>query len=69
MAHPRFVEAVDAVLVEELPERIWRESRSSAMVTSYGDVAEELFSELGEAVLEHAPDHLAKLVPLLAART
>ena len=34
-------------------------------MASYGNVAEELFAELGEAVLEHAPDRIARLVPLL----
>jgi tetratricopeptide (TPR) repeat protein len=28
-------------------------------------VSEELFSELGDSILEHAPDRLAKLVPVL----
>jgi photosystem II stability/assembly factor-like uncharacterized protein/tetratricopeptide (TPR) repeat protein len=52
--HPRFVDAVDAVLVAD--------------IESDGDVAEELLCELGEAVVEQAPDKLLKLVPLLPAR-
>jgi len=38
-----------------------------ASVASYGDVAEELFAELAEAVLIHAPHRMAKLVPVLPA--
>ncbi len=65
--HRRFREAVDAVLSERLPDRVVAES-DSANVASYGDVAEELFGELGEAMLEHAPDKLDRLVPLLPAK-
>jgi tetratricopeptide (TPR) repeat protein len=59
-----FVAAVDVVLAAELPQRIMSEG-GSPMVASYGDIAQELFSELGEAIIERAPDRLHKLVALL----
>jgi len=62
--HERFSDVLDVVLDAQLPERIIGESGSDFM-SSYGDVAEELFAELGDAVLEHAPAKLAKLVPQL----
>jgi tetratricopeptide (TPR) repeat protein len=65
--HKRFGDAVDTVLREPLPERVLAEG-SSANLASYGNVADELFGELGKIVLERAPDKLAKLVPLLPAR-
>ncbi len=49
MSDERFAEAVDVALGEPMT----------------GDVAQELFSELGTAILEHAPDRMTKLVPLL----
>ena len=67
--HPRFDEIVDAVLSDVLPAKIVGERafsvRSVAAVASYGDVSEELFAELAEAVLLHAPNRMAKLVPVL----
>ncbi|CAN5690366.1 hypothetical protein BH11MYX1_BH11MYX1_51430 [soil metagenome] len=68
--HPRFEEVVDAVLSDVLPATIIGEREFSvggAAVGSYGDVAEELFEELAEAILAHAPDRMAKLVPVLPA--
>jgi hypothetical protein len=49
--HARFGEIVDLALAE--PE------------ASFGDVAHELFGELADAIVEHVPDRLAVLVPLL----
>ena len=68
--HPRFDEVVDAVLSDVLPATIVGErafSVGGATVVSYGDVAEELFAELAEAILAHAPDRMGKLVPVLPA--
>jgi tetratricopeptide (TPR) repeat protein len=68
--HPRFADAVDAVLSDVLPDTIIGDrafSVGTASVTSYGDVAEELFTELAESILEHAPDRLGRLVPVLPA--
>ncbi|MEO8550466.1 MAG: suppressor of fused domain protein, partial [Kofleriaceae bacterium] len=69
--HPRFDEVVDAVLADVLPAKIVGERAftisSSAAVASYGDVAEELFAELAEAILIHAPNRMAKLIPVLPA--
>ena len=62
--HGRFGEVVDLALSEALPERILSSSSSGAMM-SFGDVAHELFGELGDAILEHVPPKLGKLVPLL----
>jgi tetratricopeptide (TPR) repeat protein len=67
--HERFADAVDVALGDALPDRILADQTtavgSGAALASYGDVAHELFGELGEAILEHAPDRMAKLVPLL----
>jgi photosystem II stability/assembly factor-like uncharacterized protein/tetratricopeptide (TPR) repeat protein len=63
-ADERFADAVDVALGEGLPDKIFAEG-GSANVASFGDVAQELFSELGAAILEHAPDRMTKLVPLL----
>ncbi len=68
--HVRFDEVVDAVLSDVLPATIVGErafSVGGAQVASYGDVADELFAELAEAILVHAPDRMAKLVPILPA--
>jgi len=69
--HERFVEVVDAVLSGMSPSRVVVAQTiargPSAMITSYGDVATELFSDLGEAILQHAPDRLARLAPVLPA--
>jgi tetratricopeptide (TPR) repeat protein len=67
MRHDRFADALDAVLGERLPERILAEG-GGANLASYGDVAEELFSELGQLVIDQAPDKLSVLVPLLPAK-
>jgi photosystem II stability/assembly factor-like uncharacterized protein len=67
--HARFGEAVELVLGEALPARILGGGTSSAggagAIASFGDVAHELFGELGEALLAHAPQHLDKLIPRL----
>ena len=67
--HARFGEVVELVLGEALPVRILGGGTSSAggagAIASFGDVAHELFGELGEAILAHAPQHLDKLVPRL----
>ncbi|MFT3696301.1 MAG: suppressor of fused domain protein [Kofleriaceae bacterium] len=68
--HPRFDEVVDAVLSDVLPDRIVGErafSVGNAEIHSYGDVAEELFAELAEAILIHVPNRMAKLIPVLPA--
>src|SRR5664279_1681695 len=72
--HPRFDEVVDAVLCDVLPATIvgQRAFTVGAIASpdsgaSYGDVAEEVFAELAEAVLLHAPHRMAKLVPVLPA--
>ena len=62
--HARFADAVDVALGEALPERIVAE-RSSASMASFGDVADELFAELGEAILAYAPDRMPRLISLL----
>ncbi len=66
--HPRFDEVVDAVLSDVLPETIVGErafSVGNAEIVSYGDVAEELYAELAEAILLHVPNRMMKLVPVL----
>jgi tetratricopeptide (TPR) repeat protein len=66
--HPRFAEAVDIALGEALPEQIFASDATpvgGAMMMSFGDVALELFGELGEAILAHAPSKMSRLVPLL----
>lgn len=71
--HPRFAEAVELVLAEVLPDRIVGSllGRASspvgggAAIASFGDIAHEMFEELGEAILARAPQHVAKLVPRL----
>ncbi len=70
--HPRFDEVVDVVLADVLPativgERAFSVGSGGAALSSYGDVAEELFAELAEAILEHVPDRMARLVPVLPA--
>jgi tetratricopeptide (TPR) repeat protein len=49
--HTRFVEVCDHVL--------------RAHRVGCNDVSSELYADLGEAILEHAPDRLARLAPLL----
>ncbi len=49
--HARFVDAVDTVL--------------STTMVSFGDISPELFGELGELILEHAPDRMRAFVPML----
>ena len=66
--HARFSEAVDVVLAGSLPASMFASTTHAvggAHVLGYGDVAHELFDELGEAILVHAPPKLARLVPLL----
>jgi suppressor of fused len=66
--HPRFGDAVDVALGEPLPEHIFAAGSTAvggAVMMSFGDVAHELFGELGEAILAHAPAKMARLVPLL----
>ncbi|HEX5062473.1 MAG TPA: suppressor of fused domain protein [Kofleriaceae bacterium] len=65
--HPRFGDAVDALLGAKLPHRILA-GGGSTNVATYGDVAEELFSELGKLVLASAPDRLVRLAPMLPGR-
>src|SRR5262249_11159879 len=36
-----------------------------AAIASYGDIADELLTDLGTAILEHAPDRMAPFVPML----
>ena len=66
--HERFADAVDAVLATPLPEKVLSSSSSSAggaTLLGFGDIAQELFGELGEAILEHVPDRMRGFVPLL----
>ncbi|HSK04858.1 MAG TPA: suppressor of fused domain protein, partial [Kofleriaceae bacterium] len=66
--HPQFGDAVDVALGEPLPEHIFAAGSTAvggAVMMSFGDVAHELFGELGEAILAHAPAKMARLVPLL----
>jgi tetratricopeptide (TPR) repeat protein len=69
MAHARFSDAVDVALGEPLPDKIIADRTTSlgggAAIASFGDVAHELFSDLADAVLAHAPAKLTKLAPLL----
>lgn len=69
MGHPRFGEAVELVLTEALPGRCLggRTPRAGggAAIASLGGVAHELFGELGETILAHAPSYFTKLVPHL----
>lgn len=68
--HPRFDEVVDAVLADVMPDRIVGDrefSVGNAENDSYGDVAEQLFAELAEAILIHAPNKMGKLIPVLPA--
>jgi len=68
LGHARFAEAVDIALEEALPAQILATGSTAvggAVMMSFGDVAEELFGELGEAILAHAPAKMARLVPLL----
>lgn len=66
-AHPRFVEVIDILVGAPLPERMVGEV-STASFASYGDVADDLLGELGQAVLARAPERFAALVPRLPAR-
>jgi tetratricopeptide (TPR) repeat protein len=66
--HRRFGDAVEIVLAEVFPERIFRGEASGtpgASILSFGDIADELFEELGQAILARSPRHFARLVPLL----
>ncbi len=54
LAHPRVVDALDAALAE--PD-----------LAADDDVGEELLGDLAHAVIEHAPERLAALVPRLPA--
>lgn len=67
--HPRFGEAVDLALGDSLPERILAGSTTPAddgsEISSFGDAAEEIYEELGEAILAHAPDRMPRFVSLL----
>lgn len=71
--HPRFAEAVELVLAEVLPDRIvgsllgraTSPAGGGAAIALFGDIAHEMFEELGEAILARAPHHVAKLVPRL----
>jgi photosystem II stability/assembly factor-like uncharacterized protein len=67
--HVRFAEAVDRVLAEPLPAHIFEAGSSTidggAHIVSFGDVAHELLTELGDAILAHTPGQLGKLARLL----
>ena len=66
--HAQFGPIVDLALAQALPERILSSSATElggGAMLSFGDVANELFSELAEAIVEHVPDRLGALVPLL----
>jgi tetratricopeptide (TPR) repeat protein len=66
--HARFEQVVDLALADALPARIMSSSATpvgGAAMLSFGDVANELFGELAEAIIEHVPDRLGALVPLL----
>ena len=66
--HARFADAVDTVLATPLPDKVLSSTASpvgSATMLAFGDVAQELFGELGDAILEHAPDRMRRFVPLL----
>ena len=69
LGHARFGEAVDIALGDGLPDKIVADRTSpiggGAAIASFGDVAHELFSELGDAILEHAPAKMSQLAPLL----
>jgi tetratricopeptide (TPR) repeat protein len=56
------------VLADALPAKILSAGSAGvggAQMLSYGDVAHELFGELGDHVLKLAPDRMAKLVAML----
>jgi suppressor of fused len=66
-SHPRFADAVDSALAAPLPEKIFSSTTTSvgsggASMSSFGDVSGELFGELADAILAHAPDKLLKLM-------
>ena len=67
--HPQFGEAVDLALGDSLPERILAGSTTptedGSEISSFGDAAEEIYEELGQAILAHAPDRMARFVSLL----
>jgi len=68
MGHPRFGEAVELVLGEALPERGLggrRRCAGGGAAIAFGGIPPELFGELGEAILAHAPGHITMLVPYL----
>lgn len=62
--HPRFGDALDAVLAGPLPERVIAE-RDHGCAVSLGDVAGELVCELGKLIAARAPERLAAFVPLV----
>jgi tetratricopeptide (TPR) repeat protein len=63
-SHERFGEVVDLALVEALPDRILASGARGSLL-SFGDVTNDLFGELAEAIVEQVPDRLARLVPVL----
>ena len=66
--HRLFEQVIDIALGEALPDQIFGANTTAmggAVMMSFGDVAHELFGELGEAILAHAPAKMARLVPLL----
>jgi suppressor of fused-like protein len=69
VSHPRFAEVVDLVLASGLPDQILGGGTTAggtgAAIASFGDVTQELFEELGDAILEHAPSQLGQLLPRL----
>ncbi|HWO21991.1 MAG TPA: suppressor of fused domain protein [Kofleriaceae bacterium] len=68
-AHARFSEAVDIALGEALPAQIFAATSTTmgdgAVMMSFGDIADEVFGQLGAEILDHVPAKMARLVPLL----
>jgi suppressor of fused len=68
-AHARFPDAVDLALGEALPAQIFAATstteRGGAVMMSFGDIADEVFGQLGAEILDHAPAKMARFVPLL----
>jgi suppressor of fused len=65
LGHPRFDDVVELALGEALPARIFGGTaiaEGGASIASFGDVAHELFAELGQAILAQAPRLLDRLV-------
>jgi len=65
-SHPRFADAVDCALAVPLPDKMFGGSTTSvgsgASMSSFGDVAHEVFGQLADAIVKLAPDKLLKLM-------